>query len=147
MYEGGIRVPLLIRWPRLAPGETSELVTSQDFAPTLNDLLNRDEPTNVDGLSLLPLIKNPQAKLPKRALFWHFPHYYPRMTPASAIRSDDWKLIHYYEDDRRELYNLRDDPGEQHDLAEQESVVTRSLYQKLESWRVSVGANPPTKQP
>ena len=83
-----------------------------------------------DGESFLPLINDPKAELSKRSLFWHFPHY-PRMTPGSAVRNGDWKLIHYYEDDRRELYNLRNDPGEQHNLADKDSETAKRLCDEL----------------
>ena len=146
LYEGGIRVPLLVRWPGKPVGETEELVTSQDFTPTFASSLGETpvDSEGLDGVSLLPLLNDPGVTLPKRSLFWHFPHYYPRMTPGSAVRNGDWKLIHYYEDDRRELYNLRDDPGEQHDLANEESATSARLYWELAEWRTSIGANEPT---
>ena len=148
LYEGGIRVPLLIRWPGKSAGETHQFSSSQDFLPTFAELLG-DSVTSKenDGQSLVPLIDDHHAKLPKRSLFWHFPHYYPRMTPGSAVRNGDWKLIHFYEDDRRELYNLRTDPGEQLNLAAKEVDTSERLYQELAAWRESVGANAPTLNP
>lgn len=146
LYEGGIRIPLLIRWPGKSAGESSWLVTSQDFVPTFAELFrdNSLDTTTLDGESLLPLLDNPAAQLRPRSLYWHFPHYYPRMTPASAMRNGEWKLIHYYEDDRQELFNLHSDPGEQHDLAAERPSVLNRLQQELNQWRTSVGANAPT---
>ena len=96
-------MPLLIRWPGAPSGETHELTTSQDLFNTFTEMLGapvpKDDSEN-EGTSLTPLLRDANGQLPKRSLYWHFPHYYPRMTPASAIRAGDWKLIHYYEDDR-----------------------------------------------
>ena len=150
LYEGGIRVPLLIRWPGKSAGKTGQLVTSQDFFPTLAELLEASEllgkgnEVRSDGVSLLPLLDDPATRLADRDLFWHFPHYYPRMTPGSAVRSGPWKLIHFYEDDRMELYNLETDPGETSDLAQAESARALDLRARLDQWRLSVGANAPT---
>ncbi len=146
LYEGGIRIPLLIRWPGKSAGESNWLVTSQDFVPTFAELFrdNSLDTTTLDGESLLPLLDNPAAQLRPRSLYWHFPHYYPRMTPASAMRNGEWKLIHYYEDDRLELFNLHSDPGEQHNLAAERPSVLNRLQQELNQWRTSVGANEPT---
>lgn len=148
LYEGGIRVPLLIRWPGKAIGETKQFSSSQDFVPTFGTLLGDPiDATEHDGQSLMPLIDDHRSELPNRSLFWHFPHYYPRMTPGSAVRNGDWKLIHYYEDDRRELFNLRTDPGEKLNLATKELDTAERLYRELVAWRESVGANAPTLNP
>ena len=149
LYEGGLRVPLIIRWPgRTKPGtECANQVTSQDFFPTLADALGQTDAPRHDGVSLLPLLKNPKAPLNREALFWHYPHYYPRMTPASAIRAGDWKLIHYYEDDRMELFNLRDDPGEAKNLTVTQSNQTKVLRAKLDNWRKATDAKAPVPNP
>ena len=150
LYEGGIRVPLLIRWPGAQSGETHELTTSQDLFNTFTEMLGapvpKDDSEN-EGTSLTPLLRDANGQLPKRSLYWHFPHYYPRMTPASAIRAGDWKLIHYYEDDRRELYNLASDPGEQKELSKVHPSEANRLYVDLQQWRERVGANTPTRNP
>ena len=165
LYEGGIRVPLLIDWPKMPAGTTSVPCISQDFVPTFAPLLGWDDggrgidgadaanatanaPNSAgdDGLSLMPVITDPSQGLTHRPLFWHFPHYYPRMTPASAIRDGDWKLIHYYEDDQRELYDLRIDPGEQRDVANAYPEHVARLSESLDRWRREVDANEPTDQ-
>ncbi len=124
LYEGGLRVPLIIRWPgRTRAGSvTHEPVCSQDFFATLSEGLDlsTEEAQPQDGYSLLPLLQNPTEHLMRNELYWHYPHYYTRMTPASAIRHGDWKLIHYYEGDRVELYRLDNDLSESNNLAQQE---------------------------
>ncbi len=150
LYEGGIRVPLLVHWPALSkPGTCTETVSSQDFFPTFIEYLRKGQWTahetaeSVDGYSLLPLISNPAKNLGRSELFWHFPHYYPRMTPGSAIRRGDWKAIHSYEDDSLELYNLKPDPGEEQNLEEAEPSMTTELRQSLDQWRQRMQANSP----
>ena len=149
LYEGGLRVPLIIRWPgrTKAGSECAAQVTSQDFFPTLADALGQTEVPRHDGVSLLPLLENPKASLNREALFWHYPHYYPRMTPASAIRAGDWKLIQYYEDNRLELFNLKTDPAETKNLAASQSSKTKALRKKLDAWRKETDAKAPTKNP
>ena len=146
LYEGGLRVPLIIRWPgRTRPGtECGAIVTSQDFFPTLADALGQPAAPRHDGESLLPLLRDPEARLAREALYWHYPHYYPRMTPGSAVREGDWKLIHYYESDRQELFNLQDDPGETNNLVAEQPVRAQVLRAKLDAWRRSVDAKEPT---
>jgi len=151
LYEGGIRVPLMIRWPGRTTSGTScdELVTSEDFFPTFAEGLNlsNDAPTELDGTSLVTLLNNPGAELDRDTLFWHYPHYYPRMTPGSAIRSGGWKLIHSYEDDRVELFNLANDPSETTDVAEDHPDRVNQLRTRLDAWRESTGANVPIANP
>jgi arylsulfatase A-like enzyme len=122
-------------------------VTSQDFFPTLADALGQTNAPRHDGVSLLPLLKNPKTPLNREALFWHYPHYYPRMTPASAIRADNWKLIHYYEDNRIELFNLKTDPAETNNLAATQPAQAKALRAKLDAWRKETNARAPTKNP
>jgi arylsulfatase A-like enzyme len=149
LYEGGLRVPLIIRWPgRTKAGfECAAQVTSQDFFPTLADALGQTDVPRHDGVSLLPLLNNPEAPLNRETLFWHYPHYYPRMTPASAIRAGDWKLIHYYEDNRVELFNLKVDPAETKNLTAIQPAKTKVLRKKLDAWRKETDAKAPTKNP
>lgn len=150
LFEGGLRVPLLIRWPGKPVGETDVWCTSEDFYPTLRYVLmptaTDQHPAIVDhdGIDLTPVINDPHHKLPKRTLYWHFPHYYPRMTPSSALRSEDWKLIHRYQDDAYQLYRLDVDPGEQHDVSGQHPQVVQRLRGTLNAWRDKVAANRPT---
>jgi len=151
LYEGGIRVPLMIRWPGLTkPGtECGAMVTSQDFFPTLAEGFGHKEvdlPKH-DGVSLLPQLRNPKTRLTRKTLYWHYPHYYSRMTPGSAVRDGNWKLIHYYEDNRMELFNLNDDPSETKDLAATQPAQVRDLRIKLNNWRKATDAKPPVPNP
>ena len=151
-YEGGIREPLIVKWPGVTkPGATCSVpVSSIDYFPTLLEIAGVPLPGKVDGLSFVPLLK--QAGVPARdALYWHYPHYWggvpPRVRPFGAVRADDWKLIEFYEDMNVELYNLKDDLGEKHDLAKEQSAKVEELRAKLHQWRESVGAQMPTPSP
>ena len=151
LYEGGTRVPLLIHWPRKPLGERAQMVRSEDFLPTFAEFLHdsglsseRTHPE--DGESLMSVLDNPDARLERRAMFWHFPHYYPRMTPASSVRRENWKLIHYYEDDRLELFDLASDPAEQNNLVSGRKQLASDLKRQLDAWRQDVGANEPLPQ-
>jgi len=103
--------------------------------------------SGVDGLSLFPLLRNPAARLDRDSLYFHYPHYYPTTTPVSAMREGDWKLLEYFEDQRVELYHLRDDPGEQTDLSSREPAQTVRLRRRLAEWRRAVDAQLPTVNP
>jgi arylsulfatase A-like enzyme len=139
-YEGGIRVPLIIRWPGVvAPGTTSaEPVISVDLLPTIAEATGIAPPKDrdIDGVSLVTLLKNPSTSLNRDSLVWHFPHYRHPPGPYSIIRSDDWKLIKWYEG-QTELYRLSDDLGEQNDLApkmpEKVAELDAVLMKELES--------------
>jgi arylsulfatase A-like enzyme len=128
LYEGGIREPMIIRWPgKTAPdSECAAPVVSTDFYPTMlamADLPPRPE-QHVDGQSLLPLLKQ-EGELKREAIYWHYPHYGNQGgSPGGAVRSGDWKLIEFYGPKRVELYNLADDLGEAHDLAAAEPERT-----------------------
>ena len=159
-YEGGIRVPLLVRWPnKIRPSTSSLPVINADFYPTLLSFANAEQPKQVlDGVDLSEILL--EQKAPKsRDLFWHFPvylqaHHAPtdqgqdplfRTRPGSAIRSGDWKLLHYFENDEYELYNLKNDVGEQNNLAEKYPDKTRALQAQLQAWREELGADIPTE--
>lgn len=152
-YEGGVRVPLIVRWPGVTtPGSVChEPVMGIDIFPTVAEALGLTTlpgPGPIDGLSLVPVLRDPKARLPREALFWHYPHYHPGgATPYGAVRSGPWKLIEFYEDMRVELYNLEHDIGEQHDLAASQPALTRSLRDKLHRWRKEVGAQMPSVRP
>jgi uncharacterized sulfatase len=150
LYEGGIRVPCLARWPGVIPaGKICDaLATTMDLYPTFLEaakLAPRAGQT-LDGVSLLPLLRNPAARWARDTLYWHLPHYH-HSTPASAIRQGDWKLIEFFEDGALELYHLREDPGEQRNLAAQFPERTHSLHAALQSWRASVNARLPEPNP
>jgi arylsulfatase A len=150
LYEGGIRVPLLIRWPGVTPAgaECHEPVVLMDLFHTLCAATSVSLPAaGADGLDLAPLLKNPAAKLNREALYFHYPHYYETTTPVSAVRAGDWKLLEYLEDRRIELFNLRDDPGERTDLAAQMPEKAAELSARLHAWRRSVGAAMPKPNP
>ena len=149
-YEGGVRVPLVVKYPRrVKPGTSTDApAMSIDFLPTLVELAGLAPPPGpIDGVSLAPLLRGEAATAP-RDLFWHYPHYHPGgATPYGAVRSGDWRLIEFYEDDRVELYDLRNDEGERHDLAEAEPSRVDELRRKLHGWRRAVGAQMPSPNP
>jgi len=149
-YEGGVRVPLMIRWPGVTtPGsQCDEPVVVMDLFPTFLTAAGLT-PADValDGLDLTPLLRDPNARLERDALFFHYPHYYPTTTPVSAVRQGDWKLLEYFEDDRVELYNLKDDLGETTDLAAQLPERAGELRRRLHDWRQQVGAALPSPNP
>jgi arylsulfatase A-like enzyme len=149
LYEGGIRVPLIVHWPGVTkPGECAEPVIITDLFHTCMKAAGLSPSADLtDGMDLAPLLKDPSAKLVRDALYFHYPHYYHTTTPVSAIRTRDWKLLEYFEDNHIELYNLHDDPSEQHDLAAQKPDEAASLLKKLHAWRDSVGANLPRPNP
>jgi len=146
LYEGGIREPLLVRWPGVvqAGSVVSTPVSSPDFFPTLLEVTGRQpQPGQVlDGVSLVPLLQG--GTLPERALFWHYPHYGNQGgAPGAAIRRGDWKLIEWYEDRHLELFNLAEDPGEQTDLAQTETAQAEALRDELHAWQKQVDAQLP----
>ena len=153
LWEGGVRVPLMIRWPGVTPaGATcTEPVVSTDFYPTILEMAalggNPDHNTNVDGVSLVPLLTNPHAKLDRDAIYFHYPHYHRTTTPVSSVRAGDWKLLEFHEDMRVELYNLRDDPREAKDVAGEMPDRADDLRRRLHAWREAVDAQMPEPNP
>jgi arylsulfatase A len=150
LYEGGIRVPLIIRWPGVTPAGASseEPVVLTDLFQTLLGAAGLPPSADAtDGLDLKPVLKDPAAKLDREALYFHYPHYYHTTTPVSAIRARDWKLLEFFEDNHAELYNLRDDPSEAHDLAAQMPDKAAALRERLHAWRESVNAALPSPNP
>jgi len=144
LYEGGIRVPCIIKWPgNSGPGVVSdEPIISNDLYPTLLEMagLPALPEQTLDGVSLVPLLKGKSIK--REAIYWHFPHYsnHGMQSPGGAIREGDWKLLEYFENGTVQLFNLRDDIGEQHDLAGRMPDQAEELRRKLQAWRKSVGA-------
>ncbi len=149
LYEGGIRDPLIVRWPGVVrPGTLCETpVTSVDFYPTLLDISGSARPPRqvLDGQSLIPLLRQ-KGLFRDRALYWHYPHYH-HSSPAGAIREGDWKLIEFYENGVTQLFNLRDDIGEQADLSAKFPQKALVLHIKLAQWRESVNAAMPQPNP
>jgi len=164
-YEGGIRVPLFVRYPGVAKAGSTfdEPVVLLDFFPTFTEAgrgrLPESQP--VDGVSLLSVLKDPDASLDREAIYFHFPAYLQgyaggegaeaqrppwRATPCSAIRSGDWKLIQYFETGHVEMFNLKDDPGEQNDLTETHMTKAQELVSQLIAWRRATNAPVPTEK-
>ena len=102
---------------------------------------------DMDGVSLVPLLKNLDTKLERRALYWHYPHYYPTTSPVSSIRRGDWKLLEYIEDNHIELYDLGRDIGERNDLAQEMHEKAEQLRNDLHAWRKAVDAQMPAANP
>jgi arylsulfatase A len=149
-YEGGIRVPLIVRGPGVvANQECSTPVISCDLFHTFLDAAKIEERPDspTDGVSLQPLLHNPRATLDRDTLNFHYPHYYSTTSPVSAIRQGNWKLLEYYEDKRVELYRLDKDLGESTNLASSEPGVAQRLRDKLHVWRQQVGALEPEPNP
>lgn len=153
LYEGGVRVPLLVRWPGVTPAGAvcREPVYAADLYPTLLEAAGLAvDPVHaaaLDGVSLAPLLKEPGGRLPREALYFHYPHYYATTTPVSAVRAGDWKLLEYHEDRRVELYNVREDVGERQDQAATQADRATALRDRLHAWRRSVEAQMPTPNP
>ncbi len=151
MYEGGTREPLIVRWPSVtAPDSLCTVpVTSTDFYPTFLDAagLPPEPERHCDGVSIVPLLRG-ERKLEREAIFWHYPHYSNQGgRPGCSVRAGDYKLIEFFEDHHLELYHLRDDIGEDHDLAAAEPLVARHLQARLHEWLQDVGAKIPEPNP
>jgi arylsulfatase A-like enzyme len=156
LYEGGIRVPFIVRWPGVTrPGSICDTPAMHvDFFPTLLELTRASAPEqSLDGESLVKLFRDPGAKLQRDAIYQHFPGYLGaganswRTTPVGIMHSGDWKLMEFYEDGRLELYNLRDDVGETNNLAPSRPDQAKALHARLAAWRKEVGAKMPTPHP
>ena len=151
LYEGGIREPMFVRWPGVVkPGSVCDTpVSSIDFFPTIVEIagIRKSPAHDVDGASFTSLLKG--ASTPKHdAIYWHYPHYSDQGgVPGGAVRQGDYKLIEFYGDSKVELYNLRDDMGEQNDLSRKEPQRAARLRQMLHDWRKSVDAAMPTPNP
>lgn len=151
MYEGGIRVPFIVRQPGVVPAGTVNRtpVCGIDLFPTVAELAGvpLDAETTADGSSLVPLWSAPTSPA-ERPLFWHYPHYGNQGgAPSAAIRLGQWKLIEWYEDHRLELYDLEEDIGETRDLAASLPERTAALAELLHAWQREVGARFPTENP
>ena len=149
-----MRVPGIVHVPGLTkPGTVcDEPIVSVDYYPTILELasVTGDPKHNaaVDGVGLVPVLKDPAAKLARDALFWHYPHYHTcGAVPHSAIRARDWKLIEFHHDRHVELYNLARDIGESTDLAKSNPAKARQLRDRLHAWREAVKAQMPPPNP
>jgi uncharacterized sulfatase len=121
---------------------------THDIYPTLLELAGaaRREDQPLDGVSLVQVLANPTHELTRDSLFWHLPHYH-HSTPASAIRQGDWKLIEFFETNERQLFNLRTDIGESHNLVAAEPARAEKMHFALQAWQEKVGARMPTPNP
>ncbi len=149
LYEGGIREPMIVRWPELsiAPRVSEVPINSADIFPTIADILDVEAGADIDGVSILPLLKGEELH-EDRALFWHYPHYANQGgKPGAVIRKGDYKLILRFEDDSIELYNLEDDLGEQNNLAEELSDRAIDLESELRQWMQTLNAQSMTDNP
>ena len=151
LYEGGIREPMIIKWPGVvkAGGVCSEPVTSTDFYPTMLDMagMRLKHKQHVDGVSLVPLLRG-QGRLERKAIYWHYPHYHGSGNrPSGAVRAGDYKLIEWYENGAVELYNLREDISEEKDLAKKMPEKAAELKAMLAKWRKQVNARMPASEP
>jgi len=168
-YEGGIREPFVVRWPgNVKPGSKCDIpVINEDLYPTFVSAGGGKPAADLDGVSLLPLFKG-ETTLPRNSIFWHFPGYLDvpvprgrdkvfRTRPVTTIRKGDWKLLCYHEEwlldggqekldtnHAVELYNLKDDPGEHHDLAGENHPKRDELMADIVAWWKKTDAKLPT---
>lgn len=144
LYEGGIRVPLIVSYPgRIQPGESDQCVVSYDLVPTLLELAGAPLPagTAIDGRSIAGVLLGEIAELPERAEVWHYPHYHgSTWAPGAAIRQGKWKLLQLDHFAQTELYDLENDISERHNLADQHPEITARLQQQLADWQAAAGA-------
>jgi len=156
LYEGGLRVPMIIRWPSVVrPGTTTGALSAHvDLYPTFLEIGDARPPSQpLDGVSLVPVLRDPDVKLGRAAIYSHFPGYLEgygkpiwRTTPAGMIIEGDWKLLEFYEDERFELYNLREDLSEKQNLAAKNPGKVRELNRKFVAWRNEIGGVMPVRK-
>jgi arylsulfatase A-like enzyme len=152
LYEGGIRVPMIVHWPGVTGpgGVCHEPVIGIDFYPTMLEMAGARQPSGhvLDGVSIVPLLGGRET-LNRKAIFWHFPAYLEpynkkqrpwRTTPAGAVRQNDFKLIEFFENGKIELYNLKDDLGEKNNLAGTMPEKAQELHRLIKEWRKSIDA-------
>ena len=146
MYDGGVREPLIVSWPGVttAGSRTDVPVTSPDLYPTLLEVAGlplRPE-QHTDGVSLMPLLRGEAFE--RGPIFWHYPHYSNQGgTPGAAVREGAYKLLYFYEDETYELYNLREDIGETHNLVHAEPALAAELSSKFQAWQAELGLRAP----
>jgi arylsulfatase A-like enzyme len=152
LYEGGVRVPCIVKWPGVVkPGTVTDAVAcSIDFFPTVAELASPDRKVGgspIDGVSLVPVLRG--EKLAARdEICWHFPHYSNQGgKPGGAIRAGDFKLVEFYEDGRRELFDLKKDISESRNLIAEKPLIAENLAKRLDACRKVVGAKMPTPSP
>lgn len=151
LYEGGVRVPWIVRWPgKTKPGSVCDLpIITSDLAPTVLEIcdLPPKPDLHLDGKSFASLLQGANQPI-HESLFWHFPHYGNTGSgPCSSVRVGDWKLIHWIEDDSVELFDLATDPGEKLNLAAQDLERSKDLRSRLDTWREKTHAIMPKLKP
>jgi len=142
VYEGGMRIPLIVRWPgQVPPGKVLDApVINTDWLPTLLELAGQPVPSGLDGASLAAVLTG-RGPAPRRSLFWHFPHYTNQGSrPSGAMRDENWMLVEFYDDAVAELYDLSNDIPEIRDLASSQAERVSKMRASLAAWRNSVGA-------
>lgn len=151
LYEGGIRVPMIVKWPNKGKsGAVSEApVISMDFYPTILEMAGLPSMPNqaIDGTSLAPAVMG--ESVDEKPIFWHFPQYsnHGMQSPGGAVRFGDYKLLEYYENETVQLFNLREDLGEQNDLSKAQPNKVEELKAMLHAWRTEVSAQMPVPNP
>jgi len=152
-YEGGIRVPFVVQDPLIEKkgAVCDEPVVATDIYATVLERCGLPPMPKqaADSVSFFPLLKNPEGSLErKQPMVWHYPHYHGSgWTPGSSIREGDWKLVEFYHDEKTELYNLKDDLSEQHDLSAKYPEKAEELKKKLHGYLKAVGAPMATPNP
>ena len=154
LYEGGIRVPLIVRWPGKIPGgkTSSQSTVNVDFYPTLLEAakIKPDKAQKLDGVSILANWTNPKSRPKRDAIYWHYPLEKPHFlggTSGGAIQAGDWKLIERFEDGGLELYNLGEDVREKRNLASQRPELAQRMLSEMRVWRHIVRADPMKPNP
>lgn len=155
LYEGGTRVPFIVRWPGVThPGALCETPAAHvDVFPTLCEIASASLPKSqpLDGESLVPLFRDTGASLKRTAIYQHFPGYLGaganswRTTPVGLVQQGEWKLMEFFEDGRLELYNLKDDIGESRNLSTTNPAKTKELHDLMLAWRAEIKAPMPAK--
>jgi uncharacterized sulfatase len=149
VYEGGIRVPMIVRWPGVVkPGTLcKEPTTTADLLSTFCEMAGADLPDQpIDGTSMVSLLKEPESSLDRDAIYFHYPHYH-HSRPAGSIRMGDWKLIEFFDGASPELYNLADDIEESKNLAAAIPNRAKRMQARLAKWREETDARMPTSNP
>ena len=150
VYEGGIRVPMIMYWKNKidAGAKNSNYVVIHDFLPTIMELIGDDDlPTNLDGKSFLSTVYQPLEKFERGPVYFHFPHFSGQgARPAGAIRNGPWKLVEDYETGKTELFNLEEDISESNDLKLKQPEKAKELYQMLQKWQIKIDAKMPERK-
>lgn len=151
VYEGGIRVPLIMAWQdKIKPGaKNNNYVVIHDFLPTIMELIGDNNlPAQLDGKSFLSSVYQPEKKFERGPVYFYFPHFSGQGGfPAGAVRNGDWKLAENYEIGKTELFNIEKDISENIDLKLSNPKKAKELHEKLQRWRVTVNAKMPTAKP